>query len=65
MRVHQPSWQLHEIGDQANELVREFLNVHKRDLPMPSRRTRARWNPPPMGYYKANVDVALFEGLDF
>uniref|UniRef100_A0A7N2QZ24 RNase H type-1 domain-containing protein n=1 Tax=Quercus lobata TaxID=97700 RepID=A0A7N2QZ24_QUELO len=34
MRVHQPSLQLHEIGDQAKELVQEFLNMHKSDLPV-------------------------------
>ena len=56
--------QLHEIGDRAKELVQEFLEVHKLDLPVVCRRPRARWHPPPLGCYKANVDVALFEGLD-
>lgn len=64
MRVHQPALQLHEIGDRAKELVQEFLEVHKLDLPVVCRRPRARWHPPPLGCYKANVDAALFEGLD-
>ena len=51
MRVHQPSWHLHEIGDRAVS-------------PLPRSSRCARWVPPPLGCYKANVDAAMFEALD-
>ena len=64
MRVHQPSWHLHEIGDRAKELVREFFYAHKPVSPLPRSSRCARWVPPPSGCYKANVDAAMFEALD-
>lgn len=64
MRVHQSSWHLHEIGDHAKDLVREFFDAHKPISPLPGSSRRVRWVPPSLGCYKANVDAAMFEALD-
>jgi len=37
VRVHQPSWSLHDIRDRAKELVQEFWNVHQREPQGPTR----------------------------
>ena len=61
---HQPSWQLHEIGDRAKELVLEFWDVHHRELQGLVCRTLVYWSLLPEASYKANFDVALFEGTN-
>ena len=61
---NQHCWQLQEIGGHAKELVREFFEVHNPDLPVPIPRPRARWCPPQLGCYEANVDAAMFIDLD-
>ena len=38
LRERQPSWQIHEIGDRARELVMEFFEVHKPALAVPTSR---------------------------
>lgn len=62
MRERQPSWQLHEIGDRAKELVLEFLEAHKQEQRGLVRRPQVRWSPPLDGSYKENFDTAIFEG---
>ena len=42
----------------------EFFEVHKPTLAVPTSRPRSHWCPPPMDCYKANMDAALFDGLD-
>lgn len=58
---------MHEIGDRAKELVREFLVAHNSVLavlPLPRSRRHVHWVPPPLGCYKANVDATSFETPD-
>ena len=64
MREHQPSWHLHEIGEQALALVHEFWEVHKQEARNPVQRTLVRWSPPPNTCFKGNFDAALFYGSD-
>ena len=65
IRENQPSWPLHEIGNKAKELVLEFFDVHKQVPSSTPRIPQVRWSPPPVGFYKANFDAALFEESNF
>nr|XP_023915837.1 uncharacterized protein LOC112027396 [Quercus suber] len=53
VRKGQPSWQLHEISEQALALVHEFWEVQ---------RPLVRWSPPLDACYKGNFDATLFDG---
>nr|XP_023921584.1 uncharacterized protein LOC112033036 [Quercus suber] len=64
VRERQPSWHLHEIGEQTLALVHEFWEVHKQEARTLAHRTPVRWYPPPNTCFKGNFDAALFDGLD-
>lgn len=49
MRMHQPSWHLHENGDRAKELVREFFDAHKPFSSLPRGERCVRCIPPLLG----------------
>ncbi|KAK9999046.1 hypothetical protein SO802_018649 [Lithocarpus litseifolius] len=63
VRMHQPSWQVHEIEGQAKRMVREFWDANNQGQHRSMRRPPVRWSPPPAGTYKANFDAAIFEEL--
>ncbi|KAK7854117.1 hypothetical protein CFP56_033417 [Quercus suber] len=58
LRECQPSWQLHEIGDIAKELVHEFME----ELRGPVQRRLVCWSPLLVACYKGNFDATLFDG---
>ena len=63
-RVHQRTWQLHEIGVRALELVQEFWDVHCKEASSTVRPPLIRWTPPPATCYKLNFDAALLDGFN-
>ncbi|KAL0004829.1 hypothetical protein SO802_012390 [Lithocarpus litseifolius] len=63
VRMHQPSWQVHEIEGQAKRMVREFWDANNQGQHRSMRRPPVRWSPPPAGTYKANFDAAILEEL--
>ncbi|KAK9991527.1 hypothetical protein SO802_026512 [Lithocarpus litseifolius] len=64
LRVHQHTWQLHEIGVKALELVQEFWDIHCKEASSIVRPPRVRWTPPPTPCYKLNFDAALLDGFN-
>ena len=64
LRVHQCTWQLHEIGVKALELVREFWDVHCKEKSSNVLPPLVRWTPPPATCYKLNFDAALLDGFN-
>ncbi|XP_030941915.1 uncharacterized protein LOC115966927 [Quercus lobata] len=64
LREHQHTWQLHEIGNKAKELVQEFWDVHHKEPQVLDQQPHVRWSLPPVISYKANFDAALFEGTN-
>ncbi|KAK7840019.1 hypothetical protein CFP56_017233 [Quercus suber] len=64
LRVHQRTWQLHEIGARALKLVQEFWDVHCKETSSNDRPPRVRWTPPPDTCYKLNFYVALLDGFN-
>ena len=65
VRERQPSWHLHEIGEQALALVHEFWEVHKQEARTSVQQTPVRWSPPPDTCFKCNFDAALFDGSEY
>ncbi|XP_050253654.1 uncharacterized protein LOC126699730 [Quercus robur] len=61
MREHQPSWQLHELGEHAKRMVDEFWNVNSKEHGASIPRPVVRWSPPPEDHFKINFDAAYFE----
>ena len=64
LRVHQCTWQLHEIGDKALKLVQEFWDVHCKETSSSVCPPLVRWTPPLATCYKINFDAALLDGLN-
>ncbi|KAK7851268.1 hypothetical protein CFP56_042495 [Quercus suber] len=64
LRLHQRTWQLHEIGARALKLVQEFWDVHCKETSSNDRPPRVRWTPPPDTCYKLNFDAALLDGFN-
>lgn len=62
VRERQPSWQLHEIGERAKELVLDYFEAHKQEQRGLVRRPHVHWSTPLDVSYKANIDAAIFEG---
>ena len=63
MRENQSTWPLQEVGERANRLVREFLDLYKPvDVPRgPS--AQVQWSRPLKGVFKVNFDASLFENV--
>ena len=58
------TWQLHEIGVRALELVQEFWDVHCKEASSTVRPPLVRWTPLPAMCYKLNFDAALLDGFN-
>ena len=65
IRENQPSWPFHGIGNRAKAMVLEFFDAHAQVPGSTPQFPQVRWSPPPMGFYKANFDAALFEESNF
>ena len=63
LRENQLTWQLHELGNRAKELVLEYLDVKKQPTRGVTRLARVRWTPPMEQNYKGNFDAAFFDAL--
>ena len=60
LRENQLTWQLHELGNRAKELVLEYLDEKKQPTWGVTRLARVRWTPPTKQNYKGNFDAAFF-----
>lgn len=65
LRERQNTWQLHEIGDRAKKLVREFWDANHREPQLPVHRPPVHWSPPPKANYRVNFDKAKFDAALF
>ena len=63
MQGHQPSWQLHELGDHARRLADEFQNVNTQEHGVSIPRPMVRWSPLPEDCFKVNFDATFCEEL--
>ena len=63
MREYQSTWPLHEVGERAVILVREFLDLCSFVVLLRGSSTQVRWSRPPEGVFKVNFDAALFENI--
>ena len=61
MRENQPTWPLLEVGEMVVSLVREFLDLSKLGALSRSSSVQVGWSCPPVGVFKVNFDIALFE----
>ena len=64
LRVHQRTWQLHEIGVRALERVQEFWDVHYKEASGNVHPPLVRWIPPLASWYKLNFDATLLDGFN-
>lgn len=64
VREGQRTWQLHEVGDGARDLVQEYWDIHLKEKPVLVRPPVVRWSPPLAECYKINFDAAILEGTN-
>ena len=60
LKENQLTWQLHELGNRAKELVLEYLDVKKQSTRAITRPTGVHWTPPTEQNYKGNFNAAFF-----
>ena len=61
-RTAPPDFPLNLIAQRAFEALMEYRSAQpKETAAAPSVRPRARWSPPPLNWYKANIDAAIFQ----
>ena len=63
LRENQPTWPLNEVGERAMGLVHEFFEAGKSEAVPRVAAVLVHWCCPPNGFYKVNIDAALFENL--
>ena len=63
MREHQSTWPLHDVGEWAVSLVREFLDLCSFVVLLRGSGAQVRWPRPSEGVFKVNFDTALFENI--
>ena len=61
LREKQPSWCLHELGNQAKDYVLEYLDANTQQSRAVPRRTQSHWSPPFEQNYKGNFAAAFFD----
>ena len=64
VRECQRTWQLHEVGDRARDLVQEYWDIHFKEKPIIVCPPTVRWSPPLVECYKINFDAAILEGTN-
>lgn len=64
IRVQQPSWPLHGISSRAKDVVVEFFDIHKQPPRSAVQTSLVRWTKPPVDFYKANFEAALFNNCN-
>ena len=63
-RTAPPGFPLNLIVQRAFEVLMKYQSTQpKKTVAAPTVRPRARWSPPPIGWFKANFDVALFQDV--
>nr|POF27389.1 hypothetical protein CFP56_14504 [Quercus suber] len=65
VRTAPPGFPLNLIVQRAFEALMEYRSAQpKKFVAAPMVRPRARWTPPPVGWFKANFDAAVFQDVD-
>ncbi|XP_075654807.1 uncharacterized protein LOC142624974 [Castanea sativa] len=61
VRERQRTWQLHEVGRRARDLVQEYWDIHFKEKLIHVCPLTVRWSPPSAECYKINFDATILE----